>query len=95
MFWLALFGLVVTTGLIAGSYPALFLSSLNPVKVLKGSLKFGTGTTLFRQGLVVFQFALSIVLITGMIVIYKQVNYIQSKNLGYDRDNLNIYTNRG
>lgn len=88
LFWTALLGMVITTGLVAGSYPALFLSSLNPVKVLKGSLKFSWGATFFRQGLVVFQFSLSIILITGMIVIYKQMDYIQSKNLGYDRDNL-------
>ena len=56
--------------------------------MLKGSLKFGRGATFFRQGLVVFQFTLSIILITGMIVTYRQINYIQSKNLGYDRDNL-------
>jgi len=88
LFWAAIIGLMIITGFVAGSYPALFLSSLNPVKVLKGSLKFGSGNTLFRKGLVVFQFALSIILIVGMIVIYRQMNYIQSKKLGYDRDNL-------
>jgi ABC-type antimicrobial peptide transport system permease subunit len=87
-FWLMLGGITVVTGLLAGSYPALFLSSLNPVRVLKGSLKFGSGARLFRQGLVVFQFMLSTLLIAGTIVVYRQVNFIQTKNLGYDRENL-------
>jgi putative ABC transport system permease protein len=88
VFWASLIGLLAITGFVAGSYPALFLSSLKPVKVLKGSLKFSRGATFFRQGLVVFQFTLSIILIIGMIVIYRQMDYIQTKNLGYDRDNL-------
>ena len=87
-FWLALVGLLVVTGLVAGSYPAFFLSSLKPVRVLKGTLKFSHAATFFRQGLVVFQFALSIILIVGMIVIYRQMDFIQNKNLGYDRENL-------
>ncbi|WP_229365925.1 ABC transporter permease [Fibrisoma montanum] len=87
-FWLMLGGITVVTGLLAGSYPALFLSSLNPVRVLKGALKFGSGARLFRQGLVVFQFVLSTLLIIGTIVVYRQVNFIQTKNLGYDRENL-------
>lgn len=87
-FWAILTGLLVMTGLVAGSYPAFFLSSLNPVRVLKGSLKFGWGAVFFRKGLVVFQFSLSILLIVGMIVIYRQMDYIQNKNLGYDRENL-------
>lgn len=56
--------------------------------MLKGNLKFSHGATYFRKGLVVFQFALSIVLIMGMIVIYRQIDYVQTKNLGYNRDNL-------
>lgn len=88
VFWLAIIGLMIVTGLVAGSYPALFLSSLKPVKVLKGGLKFDWKSSFFRRGLVVSQFVLSIVLIIGMIVTYRQMNYIQSKNLGYDRDNL-------
>ena len=88
LFWISLAALMIITGFVAGSYPALFLSSLNPVKVLKTGLKFGAGNIFLRQGLVVFQFTLSIILIVGMIVTYRQMNYIQSKNLGYDRDNL-------
>jgi len=88
LFWAALFGLLVVTGFIAGSYPAFFLSSLDPVKVLKGGLKFSWKDVLARQGLVVFQFALTILLIVGMIVIYRQLGYIQTTNIGYDRENL-------
>ena len=88
LFWLSLAGLLLITGLVTGSYPALFLSSLNPVRVLKGSLKFGWPAIFFRKGLVVFQFSLSLILIVGMIVVNLQVQYIRTRNLGYDRDNL-------
>jgi putative ABC transport system permease protein len=87
-FWLWMAGLTVVTGLIAGSYPALFLSSFKPIRVLKGAMKFGAGATWFRKGLVVFQFVLSIVLIIGTIVVASQVNYVRTINLGFDRDNL-------
>ncbi|GAB3774200.1 ABC transporter permease [Spirosoma horti] len=87
-FWATLLGLLLLTGFVAGSYPALFLSSLNPIRVLKGSLRFSAGAAFFRQGLVVFQFGLSIMLIVGTIVIYRQMNYVQTKNLGYNRENL-------
>jgi putative ABC transport system permease protein len=87
-FWLAIGGLLLATAFISGSYPALFLSSLNPVKVLKGALKFSPGALLFRKGLVVFQFAMSIVLITGTIFISRQLRYLQTKDLGFDRGNL-------
>ncbi len=88
LFWLSILGLSIFTGLIAGSYPALFLASLNPVRIFRGNLKFNWESAFVRKGLVVFQFSLSIILIIGMMVIYRQMNYIQSKNIGYDRDNL-------
>ena len=81
-------GLTVVTGVISGSYPALFMSTLKPIIVLKGLLKFKSGATYFRKGLVVFQFALSIFLILGMIVIYRQINYIHNKNLGFAKEDL-------
>jgi putative ABC transport system permease protein len=87
-FWLSLVGLTLLTGMVSGSYPALFLSSFQPIRVLKGALRFSPATAWFRKGLVVFQFVLSIVLIIGTIVVSGQVNYIQSINLGYDRENL-------
>ena len=87
-FWIRLFGIAAAVGSVAGSYPALFLSSMNPIEVLKGSLKFNWSAAFFRKGLVVFQFALSIIFIVAMIVIFQQLNYIQKKNIGYDRDNL-------
>lgn len=87
-FWLSIIALTFITGIVSGSYPALFLSAFNPIVVLKGLPKFSSSATWFRKGLVVFQFVLSIVLIIGTIVVSKQINYIQTKNLGYDRENL-------
>jgi putative ABC transport system permease protein len=88
LFIVLLLGLTVITGIVSGSYPALFMSSLKPIVVLKGILKFKTGATYFRKGLVVFQFALSIVLILGMIVIYRQISFIHNKNLGFGKEDL-------
>jgi putative ABC transport system permease protein len=87
-FWVSIAALLVITGFISGSYPALYLSSFNPVRVLKGTLKFDKSALWFRKGLVVFQFVLSIILIIGTIVITQQVNYIRSSNPGYSRQNL-------
>lgn len=81
-------GTVVLTGLVSGSYPAFYLSSLEAVKTLKGSLKSSWKEAFARKGLVVFQFSLSIVLIVSTIIIYRQIQFTQSKNLGYNRENL-------
>ncbi|HPH89968.1 MAG TPA: ABC transporter permease [Ferruginibacter sp.] len=88
VFWLGMAALTIVTGCIAGSYPALLLSSFKPIAVLKSNCTATPASGWFRKGLVVFQFALSIMFIVGMIVISKQVDYIQTKNLGYHKNNL-------
>lgn len=86
--WLLFLGISVVTGLLAGSYPALYLSSFNVISILRSTLgKVGRAAGL-RKGLVVFQFILSIVLIVGTFTVYKQLSYIRSKDLGLDRDNV-------
>jgi putative ABC transport system permease protein len=87
-FWISLTGLMLITGIIAGSYPALYLSSLQPARVLKGMARFTKGSILFRKGLTIFQFVLSIILIIATIVIYRQTRYTQNRHLGYNRENL-------
>ena len=90
--------ITIVTGLFSGSYPALYLSAFNPIAVLKGKLTSSPanhGEVWARKGLVVFQFVLSILLIVSVIVVYRQVEFVQSKNLGYDRDNIITFTNDG
>ena len=87
-FWLSIVGLSLLTGIFSGSYPAFFLSAFNPIQVLKGTLKSGLRTILFRKGLVVFQFVLSIVLIISTILISRQIHFVQTASLGYNRQNL-------
>ena len=88
LFWLSLSVVTLITGIIAGSYPALYLSALKPVSVLKGVVRFSSSAVWFRKGLTVFQFVLSIVLLIATIVITRQTSFIENKHLGYDRENL-------
>ncbi|QCK14584.1 ABC transporter permease [Mangrovivirga cuniculi] len=87
---LVLIFILIITGLAAGSYPALMLSSYKPVEVLKGGKTVGKGSFSLRNILVVGQFAISIILIIGTLVITGQLNYIQNKNLGYEKDRVII-----
>lgn len=83
-----LLGITVATGLLAGSYPALYLSGFLPAAVLKGNTASGASGGVFRNAMVVIQFAVSISLIVGTTIVYRQLKYIQALNLGYDKSNL-------
>ncbi len=84
----ALLLIIIICGFVAGSYPSLYLSSFNPVYVLKG-MKLKTGSAAYiRKGLVVLQFTISIALIIGTIIIYQQIQHVKSRNLGFNKDNL-------
>ncbi|MEO8472565.1 MAG: ABC transporter permease [Chryseolinea sp.] len=87
-FWIRISLLTFFTGMLAGSYPAVVLSSFKPAAVLKTGLKLSASSGAFRKGLVIFQFALAMILIVGMIVIARQVDFIQNTNLGYQKNNL-------
>ncbi|MEP6948610.1 MAG: ABC transporter permease [Ginsengibacter sp.] len=87
--------IAVITGIIAGSYPAIYLSGFKPAMVLKGKLNASAGESLIRKGLVVFQFAISVVLIIAVVVVYQQMKLVQTKNLGYNKDHIIRFTNEG
>jgi putative ABC transport system permease protein len=79
-------GVILVVGFLAGSYPALFMSAFSPIQALKGKLKLGKGGAMFRQGLVVVQFSISILLIVGTLIITRQMSYVKNKQLGYDKE---------
>lgn len=85
---LSFVGITLITGLLAGSYPALYLSGFKPAAVLKGKLHTSLSELWTRKGLVVFQFTMSIIFIVSVWVIYKQIEFVQNKNIGYDKENV-------
>jgi len=87
-FWTLGIGFTVFTGLLAGSYPALYLSSFNPVRVLKGTFKAGRYASMPRKALVVLQFTVSVILIAGTVVVYQQIQYGKNRPVGYSREGL-------
>ncbi|OCX52187.1 hypothetical protein BEL04_11905 [Mucilaginibacter sp. PPCGB 2223] len=88
VFWIVMLSYVVITGLLAGSRPAFYLSSFNPVKVLKGSIQLGKAAALPRKILVVVQFSCSIALIISTVIVYQQIQHVKNRPTGYSADRL-------
>ena len=88
VFWLLGFAFVVLTAIVSGSYPALYLSSFRPVKVLKGAFKAGRLAAVPRKVLVVLQFTISVTLIIGTLIVYRQIKFSQERPIGYNKDGL-------
>jgi len=88
LFWISSIVFILITAFIAGCYPALYLSSFKPVKVLKGAFKAGRFSSTPRKVLVILQFVVSIILIVGTIVVYRQIQYAQNRPIGYNRNGL-------
>ena len=88
LFWMMAVGIILFTAFVAGSYPALYLSSFNPVKVLKGTIVSGKKTILPRHILVTAQFVISILLISATIIVYQQIQHVQDRDMGYNPNGL-------
>jgi putative ABC transport system permease protein len=87
-FLMAVIGITTFTGIISGSYPAFYLSGFNPVNILKGRFRAAESELWIRKGLVIFQFTLSVIFIVSFFAINKQIEFVQNKNLGYNRNNV-------
>jgi predicted permease len=94
-FLLGILGISLIVGVVSGSYPALYLSSFNPVAALRGTFRQRSSTVTLRKGLVVFQFALSVLLIVSTVAVYLQLDYIRTRNLGLERENLLFVAQEG
>jgi hypothetical protein len=92
---LSLLAITLITGVVSGSYPALYLSGFKPFKILKLKYHNSLAEVLSRKGLVVFQFSLSVILIVSVLVIYQQIQFIQSKNPGYNKDHVIRFSAEG
>ncbi len=92
---ISVLGITIFAGLMAGSYPAFYISGFRPAMILKGKLHSATGALWMRKGLVIFQFIISVIFIASVLVVSKQLAFIQNKNLGYDRDNILYFANEG
>jgi predicted permease len=92
---LTLLGITIFTGLLAGSYPALYLSGFKPISILKGKLQTSIAEIFSRKGLVVFQFTLSALLIISVLVVYRQIQFIQTSDPGYSKDNVVRFNSEG
>ncbi|HTF19246.1 MAG TPA: FtsX-like permease family protein, partial [Chryseolinea sp.] len=90
-----LVAVTLLTGLISGSYPALYMSAFSPAAVLKGNLHSSLSELWIRKGLVVFQFTLSVIFIVAVLVVYNQIQYLQHKDIGYDRENMLYFAMKG
>lgn len=89
--WAIAIAFILVVGIFSGSYPAFYLSSFNPVKVLKGNIHVGRSNVAPRRVLVSLQFCFSIFLIVGMIIVYRQIQYVKDRDMGYDRENLMMF----
>ncbi|WP_106791550.1 ABC transporter permease [Aquimarina sp. Aq78] len=88
-------GIAFFTGIVSGSYPSLYLSKFKPATILKGKLNRSISEFWIRKGLVVFQFTLSVILIASVLVVYKQMQFVHNKNLGYEKDNILLFDREG
>ncbi len=94
-FVLSLLGIALFTGLLSGSYPALYLSGFKPIAILKGRLNASVGEVWTRKGLVIIQYTVSVVLIVSVLVVHEQIEFIQNKNLGYNKEQIIHFDREG